>query len=123
MGELRAQFDTNILIDFLNGIPQAKREIERFPDRAISLITWMEVLAGTPAHSEAETRFMLSQFTCLAITLEVAEQAVQLRKNRGIKLPDAIIWASSELDGRVLVTRNSKDFPAGTFGIHVPYRL
>lgn len=123
MGALRAQFDTNILIDYLNGIPQAKREIEKFPDRAISLITWMEVMAGTPTRCEAETRFMLSRFTCLAITPKVAERAVMLRRSHGIKLPDAIIWASSELDGRVLITRNTRDFPSGTAGVRVPYRL
>jgi hypothetical protein len=32
-------FDTNILIDYLNGIPQAKTELDKYPDKAISLIT------------------------------------------------------------------------------------
>lgn len=123
MEPLKAQFDTNILIDHLSGVLQAKRAIESFPDRAISLITWMEVLVGTPASCEAETRLMLSGFSCLAITLDVAERAIMLRRSNGIKLPDAIILASSELEGRVLATRNTKDFPVGTPGVHVPYQL
>jgi predicted nucleic acid-binding protein len=40
-------FDTNILIDHLNGIDLAGVEIRRSPDRAISIITWMEVMAGS----------------------------------------------------------------------------
>lgn len=35
-----ALFDTNILIDYLRGIPAAREELERFEQRAISLITW-----------------------------------------------------------------------------------
>ena len=41
-----ALFDTNILIDHLNAIPQAREEIGRFESRAISIITWMEVMVG-----------------------------------------------------------------------------
>ena len=37
-----ALFDTNILIDHLNAIPQAREEIERFDSRAISIITWID---------------------------------------------------------------------------------
>ena len=37
-------FDTNILIDYLNGIEQAREEMRRFADKAISLVTWMDVM-------------------------------------------------------------------------------
>lgn len=43
---VKALLDTNILIDYLSGIAAAKKELERFPDKAISLITWMEVMVG-----------------------------------------------------------------------------
>jgi predicted nucleic acid-binding protein len=32
-------FDTNILIDYLSGVVEARAELERYPDRAISVIT------------------------------------------------------------------------------------
>lgn len=43
---VKALLDTNILIDFLNGVPQARDEIARYRRTAISIITWMEVMAG-----------------------------------------------------------------------------
>ncbi|WP_353040275.1 hypothetical protein [Mesorhizobium sp. M1423] len=35
-----ALFDINILIDYLNAVPQAREEIERFASRAVTIITW-----------------------------------------------------------------------------------
>jgi hypothetical protein len=48
MGPVKALFDTNILIDYRNGVVAARDEIARYPRPSISLITWMEVLLGTP---------------------------------------------------------------------------
>jgi len=44
---VRAVFDTNILIDFLRGLPQPKAELALYERPAISLVSWIEVLAGT----------------------------------------------------------------------------
>ena len=49
---MHALFDSNILIDFLNGIAAAKVELSLYESRAISVITWMEVLSGAPAMAE-----------------------------------------------------------------------
>ena len=49
-------FDTNILIDYLRGIPQARAECDRHADRAVSIISWMEVMAGSTAANEADAR-------------------------------------------------------------------
>jgi predicted nucleic acid-binding protein len=46
---VRVLFDTNILIDYLSGIRAAKKELARYEYRAISTITWMEILVGTSA--------------------------------------------------------------------------
>ena len=35
----------------------------------------------------------------------------------------AIIWASARSSGRLLVTRNIKDFPAGDPGVRATYTL
>ena len=43
---VKALFDTNILIDALKGIKQARAELERYDQAAISIITWMEVMVG-----------------------------------------------------------------------------
>lgn len=41
-----AVFDTNIVIDALNGVDEADKEYGRYDRVLISRITWMEVLVG-----------------------------------------------------------------------------
>ncbi|HET8638203.1 MAG TPA: type II toxin-antitoxin system VapC family toxin [Acidobacteriaceae bacterium] len=116
-------FDTCILIDYLRGVPQARAECDRRADRAISIITWIEVMAGATPTNRDDTRSFLLNFVPLPLTPEVAENAVAIRIAKKIKLPDAIIQATAEVDGRVLITRNTRDFPVGTAGVHVPYTI
>jgi len=116
-------FDTNILIDYLRGIPQARAEADRHSDRAISIVTWMEVMAGSTEANEAETRSFLLNFYTLPLDAEVAERAFLLRRKNRIKLPDAVIQATGEGSGRILITRNTRDFPSGTPGVLIPYTL
>ena len=116
-------FDTNILIDYLRGIPQARAECDRHADRAVSIISWMEVMAGSTEANEADARLFLLNFYSLPVGADVAERAFILRRSSRIKLPDAIIQATAEGAGRVLITRNTRDFPAGTPGVRIPYTL
>ena len=116
-------FDTNILIDHLSGIDRAGAELRQYQDRAISIITWMEVMAGSNSEDESRIRAFLVAFRCLPITSDVAERTFAVRKQRKLKLPDAIILATAEAADRLLITRNSRDFPAGDPGIRIPYRL
>ncbi len=56
------------------------------------------------------------------IDAEISERAAALRRERPrLKAMDAIILATALTRGRVLVTRNAKDFPAAMPGIRVPY--
>jgi predicted nucleic acid-binding protein len=117
-------FDTNILIDHLNGIRKATREIKGSSDAAISVITWIEVMAGaTGFEDEAVLRSFLANFQCLPVTSAVAERAAENRRVRRIKLPDAMILATAETSKRQLVTRNVRDFPKGMAGVRVPYQM
>lgn len=118
-----ALFDTNILIDHLNAVPQARDEIARFDDRAISIITWMEVMVGASADLVEPTRQFLDSFEIVALDDTIANRAVALRRVHRIKLPDAVIWATAQTAGRLLVTRNTKDFPPDDPGIREPYAL
>lgn len=116
-----ALFDTNILIDYLNGIERAKTELNRYSDKAISLITWMEVMVGATPETEQIMRGFLGGFVNLPIEEQVSNVAVTLRKKHKMKLPDAIVWATAQVDRRILVTRNTKDFPQDEPGIRIPY--
>lgn len=118
-----AAFDTNILIDALNAIPQVAKGYERYERVIISRITWMEVMAGAGGDESVLRAFMDDYFDILPVDIPVAEAAVRLRRERRPRLPDAIIWATAQVHDAVLVTRNSKDFSPAWPGIHEPYRL
>jgi predicted nucleic acid-binding protein len=120
---MKALFDTNILIDYLNGIPAAKKELDLYETRAVSIVTWMEVMCGGEQELADTTRAFLNRFTVIPITEAIAERAVTLRRERNLKLPDAIILASSLETGLLLVTRNTKDFDATLPGVRHPYRV
>ncbi|WP_336296364.1 type II toxin-antitoxin system VapC family toxin [Cronobacter dublinensis] len=117
-------FDTNILIDLFSGHEKASQTLARFPEkRAISLITWIEVMVGARKYrQEEQTREVLDAFTILPVSLTVAERSVEIRQQCGMKLPDAIILATAQVYSRTLLTRNSKDF-GGIAGAEIPYVL
>ena len=120
---MNAVFDTNILIDALNGVGQADEEYARYDQVFISRITWMEVLVGVSGDSTEVRSFMESYYHVFPLNLAVAEATVQLRRAHRIRLPDAIIWATARVNDAVLVTRNSKDFDPTWEGIRLPYTL
>jgi hypothetical protein len=118
---VKALFDTNIILDHIKGIGDAPIEIARYEDRAISIITVIEVLVGVTPATEMAERAFLGRFTVVPLNDAVAEEAADLRRSHRMKLPDAVVWASARRDGRLLVTRNTKDFPAGDPGVRHPY--
>ena len=120
---MKALFDTNILIDYLNGITAARKELALYETRAISIVTWMEVMSEGDSELSDTTRAFLNRFTVIPIGDPIAERAIKLRRERHLKLPDAIILATSIETGLLLVTRNSKDFDAKLPGVRHPYRV
>ncbi len=121
---MKALFDTNILIDHLNAIPQARAEIARHRDKAISIVTWIEVMVGASPTLVPATQAFLQAFEVIPLDRAIAERAVELRRQfRRIKLPDAAIWATAQCRDRLFVTRDTKTIPASEPGIRVPYTI
>jgi predicted nucleic acid-binding protein len=123
-GLMRAIIDSDVLIDYLQGVDRARREIDRYSEREISIISWMEILAG--AHSseeEAECQIFLSSCTVHPLSADIAKEAVIIRKKFRVRLPDAVVWATARTEGCLLVTRNTKDFPRTEPGVRVPYKM
>jgi len=119
---MKALFDTNILIDYLSGVLAARDELARYSDRLVSLVTWMEVLAGARSAQEEDViELFLGEFIVVEVTRRIARDAVAIRRARRLKLPDALIWATAVAESALLVTRNSKNFPASEPGIRIPY--
>lgn len=119
---MRAIIDSDVLIDYLQGLDKAKREVERYSQREISIISWMEIMTGadTPEEEKACGDF-LSRFTVHYLSAEIATEAVKVRRQFRVRLPDAIVWATARVNACLLVTRNAKDFPAKDPGVRIPY--
>ena len=118
-----AVFDTNIVIDALNGVTEADDEYSRYERMLISRVTWMEVLIGADGDDTELRDFLETHFEIIPLDLAVSETAIQLRREHHLRLPDAIIWATARVNDAVLVTRNTKDFKPEWDGIHLPYTL
>ena len=87
-------------------------------------MTWIEVMAGVPAPARVETERYLAHYSIKELTPDIARRAADMRFHRkSLKLPDAVIFASAQDQGAILVTRNSKDFPAVMPGIRIPYTI
>jgi predicted nucleic acid-binding protein len=125
MGEsMKAVFDTNILIDYLNGIEAAKQELDRYATRLISIITFIEVMAGAgePAEERA-VRGFLGAYQVIDLSAEIARETIALRKSHRLKIPDAVVYATARIQGCNLVSRNMKDFKPDWPDVRVPYRV
>lgn len=118
-----AVFDTNIVIDALNGISEADVEFDLYERVIISRITWMEILVGEKKNDKQLRDFLENNFEIAPIDLTVSEIAVQLRRQYRMRLPDAIIWATAKAYNATLVTRNTKDFDSKWDGIRIPYEV
>jgi predicted nucleic acid-binding protein len=116
-------FDTNILIDWLLDRPQASEELARYASHRISRIVWTEILAGEPQAQRPTIHRLLSGFEIVEIDAQIAAAAADIRFDTRMKLLDAMILATARVHGAMLISRNTKDFPAGMPGVRVPYTL
>ncbi len=120
---MKAVFDSNIVIDFLDGNPKANEVLSSSEYPIICIITWCEVLAGIKDEEKITEvkKFILDFFWIIQTDFDIAEMAVQIRKKRKLKLPDAMIYATAVVENCQLVTRNSKDFSIIDKRIIIPY--
>ena len=116
-------FDTNIVIDWLFDRQPAVQELMRYRKHRMSRIAWTEVLAGEPLHARPRLQQLMSQFEIVEVDARIASAAADIRHRLRMKLLDAIILATAQVNGAILITRNTKDFPANMPGIRVPYTL
>ncbi len=97
--------DTDVFVDHLRG---ARRFDPRSHRVNYSVVTRAELFAGNSG-SEAVS-IILSPFRELDVDRPVAERAGRLRREIGIRLPDALIAATAIEHKLSLFTRNRSDF-------------
>lgn len=121
-----ALFDTNILIDVLKGYQPAIDELEYWNDPVISVITWIEVLAGAKPSERSAILEFLADLTVIHTDNSIMSAAAEIRAtsiaiSRKIALPDAIIVATAAVHDATVITRNKKDFLH--WNVRIPYEL
>jgi hypothetical protein len=109
--------DTNIVIEFLRGMPAAVAWFDGLADRpAISAISVLELYAGVRSQRDERDIIAVRQkLPCLPISEVIGERAGAImrhfHKSHGIDIPDAMIAATAEHHGLRLATLNVKHFP------------
>jgi predicted nucleic acid-binding protein len=97
--------DTDVFVDHLRGA----RELDPRNHRVhYSVITRAELLAGTTASDSVNV--VLGPFREIPVDRSIAERAGRIRRETGVRLPDALIAATAIDGGFGLVTRNRSDF-------------
>jgi len=111
----RYLIDTNAVSDYLSaslpvkGIAFMDTAIDAVPN--ISIITQIELLCWkTDLLTERNVQSFNNDSTILDITQDVISRCVLIRRSKKIKLPDAIIAATSLVYNLILISRNTSDF-------------
>jgi predicted nucleic acid-binding protein len=110
-------FDTDILIWYLRGNRRASAAIDESSNRAISLVTFMELLQGAKSKSEAHQikRFLkdfgfetlpLSEKVGYRASVYIEEYALSHRT----RVADALVAATAVEENLALLSGNTKQF-------------
>ena len=107
--------DTNILIDLLNGHPEARDYLRTLEQINISSITNYEVLAGCVDLRSDQLKtaeMLLNTCTIIPVSAKISTRAARYQRRRKAKrkMADYLIEATAQETGLQLATRNPKDF-------------
>ena len=105
--------DTDVFVDHLRGAKQLEPKAHRVH---YSVVTRAELFAGNTATEIVSV--LLAPFREIDIGREIAERAGRLRRESGIRLPDALIAATAVEHKLSLFTRHRSDFD-GVRGLRI----
>ncbi len=97
--------DTDIFIDHLRGAVELKVGRHRLH---YSVVTRAELFAGATG-TDAAAR-VLAPLREIPVDRAIAESAGRIRRESGLRMPDALIAATAMERNLALFTRNKKDF-------------
>jgi predicted nucleic acid-binding protein len=110
-------FDSDVLIWFLRGDQAAIELLDSTPDRALSIVSFMEVQQGAKSNREMKTTrdlFQQGDFRILPLTESIGHIAAGLIEKHalscGLHLEDALIAATARDAGETLSTGNLRHF-------------
>lgn len=107
--------DTNVVSDYLSldladeGLNFIDAVVDETPQ--LSIISQIELLCWkTEKFTMQKVKSFIDDSLILDISQGVIKNCVEIRKNKKIKTPDAIIAATALHNNCILLTRNTKDF-------------
>jgi len=110
-------FDTDVLICFFRGHPSAARLLKHEPERAVSIVSVMELYQGARSQNEIRMirRFLhAGNFRVIPVDETISHLAVTFIEEHALKhciqLADAIIAATARETSSVLATGNVRHF-------------
>ena len=118
-GEKRYFLDTNALVAFGNGEKSIGDLLSDADYVSTSVICELEYLSWEGLTEQEEKRFreflsMINIVDVATANTELKNRIIEIRRvNSKIKLPDAIVMASSEFTGSVLLTRDHQLLNSG----------
>ncbi len=119
---MTALFDTSVLLDYLLGDKRAGAVFKQFDYRALSVISWVEVMSVAPEVKHETTRAFLRSFERLSISEAIADEALRLLQDRpGLPFHRALTWATALVNQMTYVTVDNGFVGKDEKGILIPY--
>jgi predicted nucleic acid-binding protein len=110
-------FDSDVLVWFSRCDADAVALVNSAPDRAVSIVTVMEVLQGVRSKAEMRTTkqfFLQLNFRILPLSESIGHIAASLIEEHalscGLRIQDALIAATAREAGETLATGNVRHF-------------
>jgi len=117
-----ALFDTTVMLDYLLGSKRAGSVLKQFDHRALSVITWVEIMNVAPEDKQEATRAFLRSFERFSISEGIADAALRLLRERpGLPFHRALTWATAVVNQATYVTLDREFVRPGDTGVLVPY--
>ena len=113
--EVNVLLDTNLLVYHVAGDPAVTRFLDGTIARRSFCLSILSVIEFLGWHGHTDDKFLeckelIELATILAVSKEVADKAIELRRAKRIKLADAVIASTALVNNLSLVTTNIRDF-------------
>jgi hypothetical protein len=118
-----ALIDTSLMLDYLKGDRRAVHALEPYGHCAISVVTWLELMALSPPELLERTRGFLRSFERLSVSEAVADEALRLMHGHaGLPFHRALTWGTARLNQMPYVTVDASCIAKDDRNVVVPYR-
>lgn len=113
--EVNLLLDTNILVYHVAGDPVATKFVDEVISNRSFRLSILSVVEFLGWHGHSDEKFdkceeLIGLATVFPVNRQIADKAIELRRQKKIKLADAIIASTALVNNLSLATRNTKDF-------------